>query len=124
MATINTRVKADAKEFRVEMKAVANAIKEMSAQIAKADETTGLFNKKVSKITGDFAHLTQGIAGSFAIVKDLNSLFGGVTSTFLNTADEIANLNSRLKLASASTAEYISQQKALLNIANASYSKH
>ena len=75
----------------------------------------------------NLAHGVQALAGSFAIIKDSYSLvnkFSGSFNTFINTADEIANLNSRLKLASASTAEYISQQKALLNIANSSYSKH
>ena len=42
--TINTRVKADAKEFKAEMKAVAKAIENISTQLTAGNQSFGLRN--------------------------------------------------------------------------------
>ena len=42
--TINTRVKADAKEFKAEMKAVAKAIENISKQLTTSNQSFGLRN--------------------------------------------------------------------------------
>ena len=94
--------------------------------VGKSLENLGNKYKKAKDGLDIVAHSMQALAGGLSIIKDSYAFLGkisGLATTFTRTADEIANLNSRLKLASASTAEYISQQKALLNIANSSYSK-
>ena len=45
--TINTRVKADAKEFKVEMKAVAKAIENISKQLTASNQSFGLRNSRI-----------------------------------------------------------------------------
>ena len=42
--TINTRVKADAKEFKAEMKAVAGALENISKQLTASNQSFGLRN--------------------------------------------------------------------------------
>ena len=44
--TINTRVKADVKEFKVEMKAVAGAIENISKQLTVSNQSFGLRNSR------------------------------------------------------------------------------
>ena len=45
--TINTRVKADAKEFKAEMKAVAGAIENISKQLTASNQSFGLRNSRI-----------------------------------------------------------------------------
>ena len=45
--TINTRVKADAKEFKAEMKAVAGAIENISKQLTANNQSFGLRNSRI-----------------------------------------------------------------------------
>ena len=45
--TINTRIKADAKEFKVEMKAVAKAIENISKQLTASNQSFDLRNSRI-----------------------------------------------------------------------------
>ncbi|MCI6299543.1 MAG: hypothetical protein MR582_07930, partial [Campylobacter sp.] len=68
--TINTRVKADAKEFKAEMKAVAGAIENITKQLQESNkklkissESFGLFSKKTKGLVEDLAHAGQAMTG-------------------------------------------------------------
>ena len=102
-------------KFEVDTAKARAGINEIIADFGKFGKVTEQQKNKIDLL----AHSLQ----AFHIAGQQLSKISGLATTFTRTADEIANLNSRLKLASASTAEYISQQKALLNIANSSYSK-
>lgn len=81
--TINTRVKADAKEFKAEMKAVAGAIGNISKQLTASNQSFGLFSKNTKGVVTDLVHLSQIGAGSISIFKEIKGIFGGAAQSFI-----------------------------------------
>ena len=120
--TINTRVKADAKEFKAEMKAVAGAIENIAKQLTTSNKSFGLFSKNTKGVVTDLAHLTQIGAGSIAIFKEINGIFGGMVGNFIKTADAINTMNARLKLVSTSGAHFEALKNSINEIARATSS--
>ncbi len=123
--TINTRVKADAKEFKAEMKAVAGAIENISKQLQNSNErlkissqSFGLFSKNTKGVVADLAHLSQALSG----FKGAFNFISGYASEFIKTADAINTMNARLKLTTTSTAHFEALKNSINEIARATYS--
>ena len=120
--TINTRVKADAKEFKVEMKAVAKAIENISKQLTASNQSFGLFSKNTKGIVTDLAHLVQIGAGSISIFKEIKGIFGSTAQQFIQTADAINTMNARLKLTTTSTEHFTALRAEIDKIAKSTFS--
>ena len=123
--TINTRVKADAKEFKAEMKAVAGAIENISKQLQESNnklkissESFGLFSKKTKGLVEDLAHAGQAITGLWNGAEKVMAW----AASFAKTADAINTMNARLKLTTTSTAHFTALRAEIDKIAKSTYS--
>lgn len=116
--TINTRVRADAKEFKAEMKAVAGAIENISKQLNTSNKSFGLFNKNIKGTMADLAHLSQAASG----LKGAFDIFKGYASDFIKTADAINTMNARLKQTTTSAGHFTALRAEIGKIAKSTYS--
>ncbi|MDY5383846.1 MAG: tape measure protein [Campylobacter sp.] len=117
--TINTRVKADAKEFKAEMKAVAGAIENISKQLTASNQSFGLFSKNTKGVVTDLAQIG---AGSISIFKEIKGIFGSAAQSFTQTADAINTMNARLAQSTKSTAHFTALRAGIDKIAKSTYS--
>lgn len=100
---------------------VKNAIASLN-NFNRTLNSTGIVSDKLKNRVDLLAHTTQILSGAF---KTLNWSAGGFKSMvngFVQTADEMRNLDARLRLASSSTQEFIKQQRELFKVAQGSFS--
>ena len=94
------------------IKVDSSSIKQATNELSKLTNQSGKTEKSTNALTSGFLNLKNAVIG-YASIQTAKQI--------IDTADSMNLLNARLKLATASTAEYTSQQTALLNIAKQSY---
>ena len=94
------------------IKVDSSSIKQATNELSKLTNQSGKTEKSTNALTSGFLNLKNAVIG-YASIQTAKQI--------LDTADNMNLLNARLKLATASTAEYTSQQSALLNISKQSY---
>ena len=94
------------------IKVDSSSIKQATNELSKLTTQSGKTEKSTNALTSGFLNLKNAVIG-YASIQTAKQI--------IDTADSMNLLNARLKLATASTAEYTSQQTALLNIAKQSY---
>jgi len=94
------------------IKVDSSSIKQATNELSKLTNQSGKTEKSTNALTSGFLNLKNAVIG-YASIQTAKQI--------LDTADNMNLLNARLKLATSSTAEYTSQQTALLNIAKQSY---
>ena len=94
------------------IKVDSSSIKQATNELSKLTTQSGKTEKSTNALTTGFLNLKNAVIG-YASIQTAKQI--------IDTADSMNLLNARLKLATASTAEYTSQQTALLNISKLSY---
>lgn len=94
------------------IKVDSSSIKQATNELSKLTNQSGKTEQSTKAVTAGFVNLKNIIASYVSIQ---------LGKEIINIADSMNLLNARLKLATASTAEYTSQQTALLNISKQSY---
>lgn len=94
------------------IKVDSSSIKQATNELSKLTNQSGKTEQSTKAVTAGFTNLKNIIASYVSIQ---------LGKEIINIADSMNLLNARLKLATASTAEYTSQQTALLNISKQSY---
>jgi len=94
------------------IKVDSSSIKQATNELSKLTTQSGKTEQSTKAVTAGFVNLKNIIASYVSIQ---------LGKEIINIADSMNLLNARLKLATASTAEYTSQQTALLNISKQSY---
>ena len=94
------------------IKVDSTSIKQATNELSKLSTQSGKTEKTTNALTTGFLNLKNAVIG-YASIQTARQI--------INTADSMNLLNARLKLATSSTAEYTSQQRALLNISKQSY---
>ena len=94
------------------IKVDSTSIKQATNELSKLTTQSGKTEKSTNALTSGFLNLKNAVIG-YASIQTAKQI--------IDTADSMNLLNARLKLATASTAEYTSQQTALLNISKQSY---
>ena len=94
------------------IKVDSTSIKQATNELSKLTNQSGKTEKTTNALTTGFVNLKNAVIG-YASIQTARQI--------IDTADSMNLLNARLKLATASTAEYTSQQTALLNISKQSY---
>lgn len=94
------------------IKVDSSSIKQATNELSKLTNQSGKTEKSTNALTSGFLNLKNAVI-SYASIQTAKQI--------INIADSMNLLNARLKLATASTAEYTSQQTALLNISKQSY---
>ena len=94
------------------IKVDSSGIKQATNELSKLTNQSGKTEKSTNALTSGFLNLKNAVIG-YASIQTAKQI--------IDTADSMNLLNARLKLATSSTAEYTSQQRALLNISKQSY---
>lgn len=94
------------------IKVDSTSIKQATNELSKLTNQSGKTEKTTNALTTGFSNLKNAVIG-YASIQTAKQI--------IDTADSMNLLNARLKLATSSTAEYTSQQRALLNISKQSY---
>lgn len=94
------------------IKVDSTSIKQATNELSKLTNQSGKTEKSTNALTTGFLNLKNAVIG-YASIQTAKQI--------LDTADNMNLLNARLKLATSSTAEFASQQRALLTISKQSY---
>lgn len=94
------------------IKVDSTSIKQATNELSKLSTQSGKTEKTTNALTTGFLNLKNAVIG-YASIQTAKQI--------LDNADNMSLLNARLKLATSSTEEYISQQRALLTISKQSF---
>lgn len=111
MGVLKTKIEVDAKKGIASINAFSGALKSL-----------GNISNDTKRGIDTLAHSLQSYAGIKDVANDLFNSFSKTADSFIKTADEMQNLNARLRLSSKSLQEFTNQQKELFKVAQNSYS--
>ncbi len=98
------------------VKVIGGEFDKLSNKAGKAGRKVDSFNKRLNEVDGDLKSLAK-MAGSFYVISQAISGATSLMSKYLESADKMTTLNSKLRLVTSSSQELQETQEKLFDIA-------